>query len=107
MNEVALYENRSLTPVALSNDTLDAYMQQVSAIPVLSVEEERAIRAGQGGLLNVQGRALLPADPSAEEEECDATQRGFHCFLAGHYVTRIKIIPESRASFCDNESHGI
>lgn len=43
MNEVALYQNKSLTPVALSNDTLDAYMQQVSAIPVLSAEEEREL----------------------------------------------------------------
>lgn len=48
-----------------------------------SGEEEETIRAGRGGLLNVQGRALLPADPSAEEDSCDATQRGFHCFLAG------------------------
>ena len=32
-----------VAPVALSNDTLEAYMQQVSTIPVLSVEEERVL----------------------------------------------------------------
>ncbi|KAA0203707.1 Peroxidase-like [Hyalella azteca] len=48
-----------------------------------SVEDERSIRAGRGGLLNVQGPALLPADPSASENSCDALNRGFDCFLAG------------------------
>ena len=49
-----------------------------------SGEEEIAIRAGIGGLLNVQGRALLPADPHASEDECDGPSRGFDCFLAGN-----------------------
>ncbi|MGM0563000.1 MAG: RNA polymerase sigma factor RpoH [Pseudomonadota bacterium] len=43
----------SVTPVALSNDTLEAYMQQVSNIPVLSAEEEHelALRLhGEGDL---------------------------------------------------------
>ena len=40
MNDIALYQHKSLILVALSNDTLDAYQQQVSAIRVLSAEQE-------------------------------------------------------------------
>jgi RNA polymerase sigma-32 factor len=43
MNDIALYQHKSLVPVALSNDTLDAYQQQVSAIRVLSAEQEREL----------------------------------------------------------------
>jgi len=52
-----------------------------SAIYGSSDEEARGLRAGHGGLLQVQGRALLPADPEAEE--CDAADRGRDCFMAG------------------------
>jgi RNA polymerase sigma-32 factor len=46
LNNTALVASSSkalAAPVALSNDTLEAYMQQVSAIPVLSVEDEQAL----------------------------------------------------------------
>lgn len=43
MNDIALYQHKSLVPVALSNDTLDAYQQQVSAIRVLSAEQEQEL----------------------------------------------------------------
>ena len=67
------------------------------------VEEEEAIRAGVGGLLNVQGRALLPPDTNAEEDSCDATQRGFHCFLAGENWLQLKFWGLS-IRFCINFS---
>lgn len=54
-----------------------------SAIYGSSGEEERKLRAGVGGLLNVQGNALLPADTAATEQSCDSTKRGSSCFLAG------------------------
>lgn len=47
-----------------------------------SHEEEEEVRAGTGGLLNVQGRALLPADP-IDTDECDTDERGVPCFKAG------------------------
>jgi len=43
MNDIALYQHKSLVPVALSNDTLEAYQQQVSTIRVLSAEQEREL----------------------------------------------------------------
>lgn len=41
MKSLITYKNSSV--IALSNDTLDAYMQQVTAIPVLSVEDEQLL----------------------------------------------------------------
>lgn len=41
MNDLITYKHKPV--IALSNDTLDAYMQQVSAIPVLSAEDEQAL----------------------------------------------------------------
>jgi len=37
----ALAHNYDQAPIALSNETLDAYMAQVSAIPVISTEQEQ------------------------------------------------------------------
>ena len=61
-----------------------------------SGEEESVVRAFTGGLLNVQGRALLPADQSTGEDSCDATNSGFHCFLAGNqdlkcFISRLRV----------------
>ncbi|EDY85600.1 alternative sigma factor RpoH, partial [gamma proteobacterium HTCC5015] len=39
----SLVMSSNMAPVALSNDTLDAYMQQVSSIPVLGAEEEQEL----------------------------------------------------------------
>lgn len=41
MNALTVYKEKAL--IALSNDTLDAYMQQVTAIPVLSAEDELSL----------------------------------------------------------------
>lgn len=43
MNNIALYQHKTLVPIALSNDTLDAYQQQVSSIRVLSAEQEQEL----------------------------------------------------------------
>lgn len=39
----SLVTTGNMTPIALSNDTLNAYMQQVSSIPVLDVAEEQEL----------------------------------------------------------------